>query len=155
MLSHYFVFQIHRNGLTFEPGTIYLSFNCYSPETLAAAQSFKQLTQQKSIHLLNEKEACMKLMNEATNPLAKAVHYQQAFAAFDKLLALPKWSHIPDMEDVTQLANGLFVVKEGVVWKKLNVMFGPNSQSLGKVVLSVEDSEDESGKPEVNDKLRP
>eukprot|EP00523_Entomoneis_sp_CCMP467_P018781 CAMPEP_0168812436 /NCGR_PEP_ID=MMETSP0726-20121227/4639_1 /TAXON_ID=265536 /ORGANISM="Amphiprora sp., Strain CCMP467" /LENGTH=312 /DNA_ID=CAMNT_0008864529 /DNA_START=59 /DNA_END=997 /DNA_ORIENTATION=- len=126
---------IHRNGVTFDAGPLHVTFHLYSPESWAAAQRFKELTQQKSAHLLREKEEELFKMQRASHWLAKAVHYQRAFAAFDKLLVLPVVSHIPNPDEVVELNNGLLLVKQGKVWKKTNALLGPSSRTLGTAVV--------------------
>ena len=98
---------------------------------------------------LAEKDKHLEKMRSTNNLLLKALHYRNAFAAFEKVLSAPTMSQIPDNEvDVMELAPGLLVVPEGSIYRKGNGRIGPSSIKLGTITLTPQE-------PPNLDKLHP
>lgn len=96
----------------------------------------KRRIQGQNAEAMEEKEEHLEKMHATSNPIMKAVHYRNAFAAFEKVLYAPEVSSIPEEEDIIELRNGLLVVKEGTMYRKGNGLIGPGWIKLGQVTLS-------------------
>jgi hypothetical protein len=103
---------------------------------LATGLEMKRRVQEQNAEAMSEKEEHLEKMRSTNNPVAKAFHYRNAFAAFEKVLYAPEVARIPEVEELISLPNGLFLVKEGRMYRKgQNGFIGPSWLRLGTVTL--------------------
>lgn len=133
MFIHFF--QIQRGDAKITDGNICFCFDLYSMESLSAGQEMKRRVQMQNTQAMDEKEEHLEKMRATNNPVLKAFHYRNAFAAFEKVLYAPEVMGIPETEELLELPNGLFLVKEGSMYRKGNGFIGPSWLKLGTVTV--------------------
>jgi hypothetical protein len=116
-------------------GDVCFCFSLFSPESLAAGHEMKCRVLEQNAQAMKEKEEHLEKMHATNNPVMKALHYRNAFAAFEKVLYAPEVSRIPEMEELIQLPNGLILAKEGRMYRRGNGFIGPSWLKLGTITL--------------------
>ena len=113
--------EYHRNEATLHKGRIYLTFPLWDKEGLDFARTQKADVMGRAEIALKEKDECLAKCNETNNPLMKALHYRNAYAAADRYLMMPvkRMQMVPDEDEVLNLPNGLFLTKKGLIWTKV------------------------------------
>lgn len=102
-------------------------------------QAIKKEVMQERQDLVAEKEAAIQKMHEATNPIRKAFLYRDAAACVEKMIYMKHVTHIPDNDDIIELANGLVMSKEGNLYKSAKAAFGANKKLFGSAVINLVD----------------
>ena len=112
--------EYKRNDAVLSPGRIYLSFPVWTKETLAYAQAEKDRILSKAAEALKEKDAMMEKFYSDPNPLMKALHYRNAYAAAEMYYNQPvkRMEQVPDDDEVIQLQDNLFCTTKGTIWSK-------------------------------------
>jgi hypothetical protein len=112
--------EYKRNDATLPKGRIYLSFPVWTKETLAYARSEKERILKRAEELLEEKNQAMEKVQETNNPLMKALHYRNAYAAAEKYVMQPvaKVKEVPEEDEVIALQENLLLTAKGLVWSK-------------------------------------
>ena len=112
--------EYKRNDAVLSPGRIYLSFPVWTKETLAYAQAEKDRILSKAAEALKEKDAMMEKFYADPNPLMKALHYRNAYAAAERYYNQPVKSmeQVPGDDEVIQLQDNLFCTTKGTIWSK-------------------------------------
>jgi hypothetical protein len=118
-----------RNDATLPKGRIYMSFPVWTKETLAYAQSEKERILKRAEECIDEKNQELAKSQATNNPLAKALHYRNAYAAVEKYLLQPvkRMKEVPEADEVFALQENLLLTTKGLVWTK--------SLPLGEQVL--------------------
>jgi len=109
-----------RNEAVLPKGRVYLSFPLWTKETLQFAQKEKERVARRAQELAGEKQACLEKFQETSNPLMKALHLRNAYAAIEKyhLQPLEEMKHVPDSEQVFELQKDVLLTTKGLVWTK-------------------------------------
>lgn len=128
--------KIRRGSAKITNGDTYFSFRVYTRESLAADHEIKRQIIEQNAEALHEKDLHLEKMHATNNIIMKAIHYRNAFAAFEKVLYAPQVSRIPDNMQLIELPNGLLVVREGTIYRKGNALIGPSWHKIGKVTLT-------------------
>jgi hypothetical protein len=124
-----------RNDATLSPCRLYMSFPVWSAEGLKKAQEDKKTVMDRALGFVNEKELQLAKMQETSNPIMKALHYRNAYAAMDKysLENVKAFEMIPSDEEVLTFGldqdmlvttKGLAFSKEGGFQKGQHVLLG-------------------------------
>jgi hypothetical protein len=133
---HPFPRQIHRSGVSITNGDLYLNFRVYTQESLSAGLEMKRRVLGQNADAVKEKDEHLEKMNATGNLIMKAIHYRNAFAAFEKVLYAPQAYSFPEYGEAIQLPNGLLVVGEGSINRKGNALLGPSWTKIGTVTLA-------------------
>ncbi|KAL3943020.1 MAG: hypothetical protein SGBAC_002879 [Bacillariaceae sp.] len=125
-----------RNEATLTKGRTYLSFPIWDQEGLDFAREQKVDVLHRAELALKEKEEEMNKISETHNPLMKALHYRNAYAAVERLSMMPvkRMEMVPDDDEVLKLPNGLFLTTKGLIWKK--VLPAGSQVLLGSATIS-------------------
>jgi hypothetical protein len=109
-----------RNEARLPKGRVYLSFPVWTKDTLAFAQTQKESILESAEIALQEKNDEFTKYAEATNPLMKALHYRNAYAALEKYWMHPvdRMKQVPNSEEVIEIQDDLFLTTKGLVWSK-------------------------------------
>jgi hypothetical protein len=109
-----------RNDATLPKGRIYLSFPVWTKEGLAFGRKKKEEIMGLAKRKIQEKNEALAKYMEEKNPLMKAVHYRNAFAAAADYYDLPKTSlsYVPDEHEVIEIHDDLLLTTKGLVWSK-------------------------------------
>lgn len=112
--------EYKRNDASLPSGRIYLSFPVWTKETLAHAREQKKQILEAAAEALKEKDEELKKYQEHPNPLMKALHYRNAYAAAEKYWLQPvkAMEMVPEENEVLELQNDLFCTTKGLVWSK-------------------------------------
>jgi len=131
-----------RNEATLPKGRTYLSFPIWDKRALELARKKKAIIMGQAEAALKEKDEELSKMGETNNPIMKALHYRNAYAASARYLDLPKvrMSTVPDEGEVMELSNGLFLTTKGLIWTK--VLPAGQQILLGTANISNEVSEE-------------
>eukprot|EP00339_Tiarina_fusa_P011682 CAMPEP_0117032932 /NCGR_PEP_ID=MMETSP0472-20121206/23571_1 /TAXON_ID=693140 ORGANISM="Tiarina fusus, Strain LIS" /NCGR_SAMPLE_ID=MMETSP0472 /ASSEMBLY_ACC=CAM_ASM_000603 /LENGTH=249 /DNA_ID=CAMNT_0004741713 /DNA_START=107 /DNA_END=853 /DNA_ORIENTATION=- len=110
--------EYQRNEAKLPKGRLYLSFPVWTAETLAFAQTQKVEILGLAEAALKEKEDQFSKYAAATNPLTKALHYRNAYAALEKYWMYPvdRMKQVPTSEEVIKIQDDLFLTTKGLVW---------------------------------------
>lgn len=111
----------NRNDATLPKGRIYLSFPVWTKETLAEAKVHKDKILKRAEQLLQEKNLELEKVQETNNPLMKALHYRNAYAAAEKYMMQPvaRMKEVPEEDEVFALQDNLLLTAKGLVWSKV------------------------------------
>jgi hypothetical protein len=112
--------EYKRNGAALAAGRVYLSFPVWTKETLVYAREQKKTVLQKAADALKEKDEHMEKYQAHPNPLMKALHYRNAYAAAEKYWLQPVklMQQVPEENEVFELQKDLFCTTKGLVWSK-------------------------------------
>lgn len=124
-----------RNDATLSPCRLYLSFPVWSSEGLKTAQKDKKTVMDRARGFVNEKESAFAKMKETSNPIMKALHYRNAYAAMEKysMENVKAFDMVPSDEEVLTFGldqdmlvttKGLAFSKEGGFQKGQHVLLG-------------------------------
>mmetsp|Transcript_8916 Transcript_8916/g.13712 ORF Transcript_8916/g.13712 Transcript_8916/m.13712 type:complete len:276 (+) Transcript_8916:141-968(+) len=124
-----------RNAATLSPCRLYMSFPVWSSEGLKTAQKDKKTVMDRAKGFVNEKELEIAKMKETSNPIMKALHYRNAYAAMDKysMENVKAFDMVPSDEEVLTFGldqdmlvttKGLAFSKEGGFQKGQHVLLG-------------------------------
>lgn len=128
--------QIKRNAASFPACRVYLSFPVWTKDSLIGAQAFKRQVQATRRVFNEEKQEALAKMQNASNLLAKGMLYHAAAQAYEKAANTPSINHIPDTDDLIELANGLCLSKKGTIWNRESGL-GKDHQVLGFATVSL------------------
>lgn len=134
--------DVKRNDAVLPKGRLYVSLPCWSKDGLAEKQAWKRKVEEEAVqHKLDQKEELAK-MQDATNPLMKALHYRNAAACTEKIsnsgLGGPRMKEIPSDDDVTPIENDLLMCTKGTIWTKGASFFGAEHVLLGVATASAD-----------------
>jgi hypothetical protein len=112
--------EYKRNEAVLPKGRIYVSFPVWTEDGLKFARGEKQRVTERAQECLSEKEEEMRKMQATSNPLMKALHYRNAYAAAEKywLQPLKNLQIVPDENEVMKLQDDLLLTTKGLVWSK-------------------------------------
>jgi len=133
-----------RNEAILPKGRTYLSFPMWDKKSLDFLRKKKAIIMEQADAALKQKDEEMSKMGETNNPIMKALHYRNAYAASTRYMDLPRdrVATIPDEGEVMELPNGLFLTTKGLIWAKSKVPLRAGEQVLlGTANISNEVSE--------------
>lgn len=112
--------EYKRNEAVLSPGRIYLSFPVWTRDTLAYARAEKEQVLSKAAEAIKEKDEMMEKYFSDPNPLMKALHYRNAYAAAERFYNQPvkRVEQVPEENEVFQLQDNLFCTTKGTIWSK-------------------------------------
>jgi hypothetical protein len=132
-----------RNDATLPKGRIYMSFPVWTQDTLNFAQKKKEGILKRAEECLQEKQACLDKYKTEKNPFQAALHYRNAYAAAEKYYMQPLKSVmlVPEMSEVIEIQDDLFLMTKGLVWSKAlprgpQVLLGTATLSPGTATFS-------------------
>jgi hypothetical protein len=135
--------EYKRNAAILPKGDLFFSFPVWTQAGLLFGQAQKRHLQDEHAQLLAERDEHLMKRDTTSNPIMKAVHVRNAFAAIDKLLLLPDidLDSIPDLDQTIKLQDDLFITTKGLVWCK-NGEFGTNIHHnfIGQAHITTEKS---------------
>lgn len=110
-----------RNDASLTRGRIYLSFPVWNQEGLNFARDEKKAVMKTAEEALNLKNEEMSKYQETNNPIMKALHYRNAYAAAETYWNQPvkRMEIVPDENEVIELQDDLFLTTKGLIWSKL------------------------------------
>jgi hypothetical protein len=110
-----------RNEATLPKGRIYLSFPIWDQEGIDWAREQKADVMKRAKLALKEKDEELAKCNETNNPIMKALHYRNAYAATERYTLMPvkRMQMVPDEDEVLRLPNDLYLTKKGLIWTKV------------------------------------
>ena len=113
--------EYKRNDATLSKGRIYMSFPVWTKETLAFAQSEKERILKTAQEFIDMKNEALEKVQAASNPLMKALHYRNAYAAAEKVTMMPvnRIKEVPGPDEVVEIQDNLFLTTKGLVWTKV------------------------------------
>jgi hypothetical protein len=119
--------EYKRNAAMLPKGDLFFSFPVWTQAGLLFGQAQKKRVQEEHAQVLRERTEHLMKRDTTSNPIMKAVHTRNAFAAIDKFNAIPDLGleSIPDLDQVIKLQDDLFLTTTGQVWCK-NGEFGTN-----------------------------
>ena len=115
-------------------------FPVWTKESLVLDQARKSEVLKLRDEFMAEKEEALEKMQASQNPIKRAFLYREAAAAFEKTLFLKEVSHIPEDDNIIELANGLVMATEGNLYKSVG-SFGMSKRKLGTARISMVDAE--------------
>jgi len=133
-----------RNEAILPKGRTYLSFPMWEKKSLDFFRKKKAIIIEQADAALKQKDEEMSKMCETNNPIMKALHYRNAYAASTRYMDLPRdrMATIPEEGEVIELPNGLFLTTKGLIWAKSKVPLRAGQQVLlGTANISNEVSE--------------
>eukprot|EP00980_Cylindrotheca_fusiformis_P004059 scaffold880_cov132-Cylindrotheca_fusiformis.AAC.55 len=109
-----------RNEATLAKGRIYLSFPVWHQEGLDSARSEKERVTKNAEEALQLKNEEMSKYQETNNPIMKALHYRNAYAAAETYFLQPikQMEMVPAEDEVLELQDDLFLTTKGLIWSK-------------------------------------
>lgn len=112
--------EYKRNDAKLPAGKIYMSFPVWTKETLDFGRNEKERILNRAKECIEEKNEELTKMQETANPLMKALHYRNAYAAAEKywLQPLKQMNLVPDENEVVKIQDDLFLTTKGLVWSK-------------------------------------
>jgi hypothetical protein len=112
--------EYRRNDASLSAGRVYLSFPVWTRETLTYAREQKKSVLEKAAEALKEKDEELEKYQAHPNPLMKALHYRNAYAAAEKYWMQPVkvMEQVPEEDEVFELQTDLFCTTRGLVWSK-------------------------------------
>eukprot|EP00547_Thalassionema_nitzschioides_P002336 CAMPEP_0194224458 /NCGR_PEP_ID=MMETSP0156-20130528/37505_1 /TAXON_ID=33649 /ORGANISM="Thalassionema nitzschioides, Strain L26-B" /LENGTH=281 /DNA_ID=CAMNT_0038956029 /DNA_START=75 /DNA_END=920 /DNA_ORIENTATION=- len=124
-----------RNEATLSPCRLYMSFPVWTSEGLKTAQQDKKRVLDLAQTFVNEKESQIAKMGATSNPIMKALHFRNAYAAMDKyyMQNVKAFEMIPSDEEILPLGldsdmllttKGLAFSKEGGFQRGQHVLLG-------------------------------
>ncbi|CAJ1966806.1 unnamed protein product [Cylindrotheca closterium] len=110
-----------RNEATLTKGRTYLTFPIWNQEGLDYAREQKADVMERAEAALKEKDDEMHKISETNNPLMKALHYRNAYAAVERYSLMPvkRMEMVPGDDEVLKLRNDLFLTTKGLIWTKV------------------------------------
>lgn len=138
IVSPYQCSQIQRNDVMIPACRVHLIFPVWTKESLVIDQAIKKDVMETRQKLLVEKHDFIAKMQACDNPIRKAFLYRDAAAAVEKITWLRNVAHIPDNDNVIELANGLVMRKEGNLYKSEGP-FNYRKKLFGSAVISMVD----------------
>jgi hypothetical protein len=135
--------EYKRNAAILPEGDLFFSFPVWTQAGLLFGQTEKRRVKEEHAQVLAERDEHLMKRDTTNNPIMKAVHTRNAFAAMDKLDLLPDrgLESIPDLHQSIKLQDDLFLMTRGVVWCKSGE-FGTNvyHKFLGQAYITTEKS---------------
>lgn len=101
-------------------GRTYMSFPVWTQEGLKDGMERKQYILQRAKECIEERDEELTKMNSTNNPLMKALHYRNAYAAMEVYYMQPLSSmeQVPEEGETVKLDGDLFLTTKGLVWRK-------------------------------------
>jgi len=112
--------EYRRNEAVLPKGEMYVSFPLWTKEGLKIGQKEKEKVQAELEGYLEERDEALRAFDETDNPIMKAFHIRNAFAATDKYNAVDHHTlgTIPMDHQVFPLQDDLFMTVRGLIWTK-------------------------------------
>ena len=132
--------DIKRNEATLPGGRMYVSYPLWTAEGISEARKYVADIHQKAEQYKTERDDAINRAKDTANPLMKALHYREAFAAQERLdfsgIRTVEQQHVPDDSDLIAIGNGddngqLLLCRQGTVWTKDGNFFGGEHELLG------------------------
>mmetsp|Transcript_14520 Transcript_14520/g.24191 ORF Transcript_14520/g.24191 Transcript_14520/m.24191 type:complete len:311 (-) Transcript_14520:384-1316(-) len=154
--------DIKRNEATLPGGRVYVSYPLWTIEGIAEAREYVADVQNKAEQYKTERDDAINRAKDTANPLMKALHYREAFAAQERLdfsgIRTVEQQQVPDDSDLIAIGNSssgeddvdkrLLLCRQGTVWTKDGNFFGGEHELLGSsTVRSVSSAASEELKP--------
>ena len=126
---------VKRHDASLPSGRIYISFPLWTAESLVQNQARKKEAKDVLSKYERDKDDAMAKMSETNNPLMKALHYRNAFAAAEKMSLSSEYNSmiklVPEDSDVVPIGRDLLMCTKGTVWTKNEGFFGGDHILLG------------------------
>lgn len=112
--------EYRRNDAVLPSGEIYVSFPLWTREGLTIGQQEKQKTEMRLETYLQERDEALRAFDETDNPIMKAIHIRNAFAATDKYNAVDHHTlgTIPMDHQVFPIQDDLLLTVKGLLWTR-------------------------------------
>lgn len=112
--------EYRRNEAALPQGEIFLSFPLWTKAGLKIGQVEKQKIEVKLQKFLEERDEALIKFEETENPVLKAIHIQNAFAALDRYNSVDHQTMeaIPMDHQVLTIQEDLLLAIKGLVWSK-------------------------------------
>jgi len=109
-----------RNEAVLPKGEMYVSFPVWTKEGLKFGQEEKRKVELEMEKYLEERDEALIAFDATDNPIMKAIHIRNAFAATDKYNGIDHHtlSTIPMDHQVFEIQDDLLVTVKGLVWTK-------------------------------------
>lgn len=109
-----------RNDAVLPKGEVFVSFPLWTREGLKIGQEEKHKVELQLEHYLQERDEALRAFDETDNPIMKAIHIRQAFAATDKYNAVDHHtlSTIPFDHQVFPIQDDLLLTVKGLLWTR-------------------------------------
>jgi len=107
-----------RNDASLSKGRVYMSFPIWTKDTLEDAQKEKHRVIQREKELAGAREEALAKSKGTANPIMKALHLRNAYAAMERINLQPDMQHIPASDEVLSMQDGLLITAKGLVWSK-------------------------------------
>jgi hypothetical protein len=139
--------EYSRNGASLSSGRMYMSFPLWTQEGLAEGMERKQYVLKRVKECIEERDEELMKMEQTNNPLMKALHYRNAYAAMEAYYMQPISSlqHVPDEGETLQFDEDLFLTTRGLIWKK-DMLSRGSQVLLGGANIVKPDDDDTSNK---------
>lgn len=121
-----------RNDASLPKGRLYLSFPIWTKVGLREAREDKEKVLARSKELQEEKQEQLDKMEATGNPIMKALHLRNAYAAMEKHYMQPLSSvkMVPSDEEIVSLQDDLLLTTKGLAFTKSKTFFGTDTQIL-------------------------
>lgn len=135
--------DIKRNEATLPGGRMYVSYPLWTAEGISEARKYVADIHQKAEQYKTERDDAINRAKDTANPLMKALHYREAFAAQERLdfsgIRTVEQQQVPDDSDLIAIGNSpsddnngqLLLCRQGTVWTKDGSFFGGEHELLG------------------------
>jgi hypothetical protein len=136
--------DIKRNEATLPGGRMYVSYPLWTAEGIAEAREYVADVHEKAEQYKTERDDAINRAKDTANPLMKALHYREAFAAQERLdfsgIRTLEQQQVPDDSDLIAIGNSssasgddgqLLLCRQGTVWTKDGNFFGGEHELLG------------------------
>jgi len=112
--------EYRRNDAVLPKGEVYVSFPIWTREGLKVGQEEKLKVEQRLETYLRERDEALREFDETDNPIMKAIHIRNAFAATDKYNAVDHHTlgTIPMDHQVIPIQDDLLLTVKGLLWTK-------------------------------------
>ena len=126
-----------RNEAILPKGEIYLSFPLWTRAGLKVGQGEKHKVEIEMAKFLEERDDALRAFEATENPIMKAIHIRNAFAALDKYNSIDHHTlqTIPMDHQVFEIQDDLLLTEKGLIWTRESGGGGHRLLGYAKVEL--------------------
>ena len=138
--------DVKRNEATLPGGRMYVSYPLWTIEGITEAREYVAGVHEKAVRYKTQRDDAINRAKDTANPLMKALHYREAFAAQERLdfsgIMTVEQQQVPDDSDLIAIGSNssgkdddcrpqLLLCRQGTVWTKDGNFFGGEHELLG------------------------
>lgn len=134
-------YDVKRNEAKLPGGRLYVSYPLWTSDGIAESRKYVADIQAKAEQYKTERDEAISRAEGCFNPLMKALHFREAFAAQERLdfSGVKTLQEVPEASDLSGIGGDLLLCRYGTVWTKDGNFFGGDHELLGSsTIRSVE-----------------